>query len=88
MKSSYETPYYHMALWAHKTYILDNLPTGIVNKSMPKDMFRFGSPSGFAKNFVSTYKGSMDVEGENEQDKDEFGKRIIWNQVLNPNKGN
>ena len=59
MKGSFETPLFHMALWAHKTYVLDNEPTGTSNNSLPKELFKFASPQGFAKLFVSTYTGGM-----------------------------
>ena len=66
MRASLETPEYHMALWAHKTYILDNEPLGGMNKSLPKEFFKFASPEGFAKKFVSTYKSSSAHNNENE----------------------
>ena len=39
---------YEMALWAHHTYILENLPTGTMNKSLPKNLFKFAEPTDYA----------------------------------------
>ena len=67
MKTSHETPDFHVALWAHETFVLDNLPTGTSNKSMPKELFTYGKPLGFAKKFVHIYKDSPDLEEEGEE---------------------
>lgn len=78
MRATYETPNFHMALWAHRTYYLDNEPTGTTNKSLPKQLFKFASPEGYAKLFVSTYKSYMDNEGDKNDDKEEYGIPHDW----------
>lgn len=51
---------YKMTLWAHLTYILPNLPlNNNTNHSLPKDLFKFGNPTGYAKYFISIGKHEM-----------------------------
>lgn len=42
-----------MTLWSHLTYVLPNEPTIFGNKSLPKELFKFSNPIGFAKYFSS-----------------------------------
>jgi hypothetical protein len=49
-----------MTLWAHLTYILTNQPLiNNTNQSLPKDLFKFGNPTGYAKYFISIGKHEM-----------------------------
>lgn len=77
MRYNYEDSLFSMALWAHKTYILDNEPTGNGNKSLPRELFKYGSPTGYAKNFMSGYKSAMEDEKE-QMNADEFNIPTEW----------
>lgn len=64
LRETFENEHYKLILREHQTFVLDNLPTGNANNSMPKDLFKSFDPRSFALCFVNYSRISGMSEGK------------------------